>query len=110
MARMIELADGSKHILMGEQDILSLVDAYMGYEARKEVEELLAEQDLNADYIEDLEKELKAAREKHSSVMETLREESEVIADLIREKDIDRRALSAAAGRIGTITRRELHV
>jgi hypothetical protein len=39
--------------------------------------------------------------------MTELRKESETIAGLIREKEIDRRALSAAAGNIGCITWRE---
>ena len=33
-----------------------------------------------------------------------------IIASLIREKDIDRKQLSAAAGTIGTITWREINV
>lgn len=40
--------------------------------------------------------------------MAELRKQSETIAGLIREKDIDRRALSAAAGAIGCITWREM--
>ena len=49
-------------------------------------------------------------RSHHREVMHSLREESEKIACLIRERDIDRKALSTAAGRIGTITWRELNV
>ena len=40
--------------------------------------------------------------------MAELRQQSEIIAGLIREKEIDRRALSSAAGTIGSITWREL--
>ena len=42
--------------------------------------------------------------------MNSLRAESEKIACLIREKEIDRMQLSTAAGRIGTITWREVNV
>jgi hypothetical protein len=42
--------------------------------------------------------------------MNSLRAESEKIACLIREKEIDRKQLSTAAGRIGTITWREVNV
>ena len=41
--------------------------------------------------------------------MAELRSYSETIAGLIREKEIDRRALSAAAGSIGRITWREVN-
>ena len=39
--------------------------------------------------------------------MTELRKESETIANLIRGKEIDRKALSTAAGNIGCITWRE---
>ena len=59
MADVILLPDGSRQIISGMQDIVALVDAYLGYEARTELEELLSEQDLDAGYIDDLEAELK---------------------------------------------------
>ena len=49
-------------------------------------------------------------RAHHREVMNSLRAESEKIACLIREKEIDRKQLSTAAGRIGTITWREVNV
>ena len=109
MAHVIELTDGSTRTIFGEQDIVSLVDEYLGYEARRELEDLLSDQNFEAGYIENLEAELKGTREHHIEVMETLRKQSEIIAGLILEEDIDRKALSAAAGTIGTITWRELH-
>ncbi len=110
MADVILLPDGSRQIISGMQDIVALVDTYLGYEARRELEELLSEQDQDAGYIDDLEAELKGVREHHRGVMEALREQSETIASLIREKEIDRKRLSAAAGTIGTITWREINV
>ena len=109
MAHVIELTDGSTRTIFGKQDIVSLVDEYLGYEARRELEDLLSDQNLDAGYIENLETELKEAGEHHIEVMEALRKQSEIIAGLILEEDIDRKALSAAAGTIGTITWRELH-
>ena len=58
--------------------------------------------------IEDLEKEVEGLRARHKEVMQELRRQSETIAGLIREKEIDRKALSSAAGAIGSITWREL--
>ncbi|WP_274939947.1 hypothetical protein [Chordicoccus furentiruminis] len=110
MAHVIQLTDGSTHTIFGERDIISLVDEYLGYEARTELEELLSEHDPDADYIDELESELKGAKDHHREVMEQLRTQSETIAGLIREKDIDRNALSKAAGVIGSITWRELSV
>ncbi len=109
MAHVIGLKDGSRHIIFSGQDIISLVDEYLGYEVRRELEDLLSEKELDAGYIEDLEAELKGAGEHHTEVMEALRKQSEIIAGLIRESDIDRKALSAVAGTIGIITWRELH-
>ena len=110
MAHMIQLKDGSRHIIFGEVDIIALVDGYLGYEARSVLEELLSEHDPDTDYIDDLEAELKGAKDHHREVMEQLRTQSETIAGLIRKKEIDRKKLSGAAGIIGNITWREMNV
>ena len=55
-----------------------------------------------------MEKEADSLREHHKEVMAELRKESEIIAGLIRKKEIDRKALSTAAGNIGIITFREV--
>ena len=94
MADVLKLSDGSIH----------------GSEVRRWLEEYLTEDDDLGDYVSDLEAEVKGIRDHHHEVMNSLREESEKIACLIRERDIDRKALSTAAGKIGTITWRELNV
>ena len=108
MADVIQLSDGSVHTLFDERDALDLIDRYMGLELRKWLENLLSESDDDAAYIDDLEKEADGLRAHHKEVMAELRKQSENIAGLIREKKIDRKALSAAAGAIGSITWREL--
>ncbi len=108
MADVIQLADGSVHTLFDERDALELVDSYMGMEMRRWLENWISESDDDAAYIEDLEKEAEGLRAHHKEVMAELRRQSETIAVLIREKEIDRRALSSAAGAIGSITWREL--
>ena len=110
MAHTVELADGSIHLISSERDMLDLVDEQMGYEARAALEEILSEHDLDADYIEELENDVKGLREHHKEVMEELRKLSEEIAGLISEKDIDRKKLSAVAGEIGILTWREMNV
>ena len=110
MADVIKLADGSIHTVFDLRDVLELIDARLGDGARKWLEEYLTEDDGLAGYATCLEEEIQGHKEHHQEVMERLRTESETIACLIREKEIDRKKLSAAAGRIGIITGRELSV
>ena len=99
MAEVLQLSDGSVHTVFDIRDMMELIDDRLGYEARRWLEEYLTE-----------EKEVEGVRSHHREVMCSLREESEKIACLIREKEIDRKQLSTAAGRIGTITWREMNV
>ena len=110
MADAIKLDDGSIHVIFDLKGFMELVDAYLGDEACSWLEEYLAEHEDNDEYIDDLEAELKGAKDHHREVMEELRRQSETIAGLIRKKEIDRRKLSEAAGIIGSITWRELNV
>ena len=106
MANVITLPDGRNETIFDEQDFLWLIDRYMGFDARCWLEDLLTGREDDSD---DLEKEADSLRARHKEVMEELRKESETIAGLIREKEIDRRALSTAAGNIGRITWREVN-
>ncbi len=109
MANVMQLPDSRIETIFGERDFLDLLETYMGSEARRWLEDWLGENDDMSDYIDDLEKESEGLRARHREVMESLRKQSETIAALIREKDIDRTALSAAAGIIGSITWREIN-
>ncbi len=110
MANVIQLVDGSIHTLFHEWDILDLVDEQMGYEAREAIKDLLLEKDYDESCVEDLESELEGMKDHHREVMEQLQKQSETIAGLIREKEIDRKALSKVAGIIGSVTWREINV
>ena len=110
MAEVLQLSDGSNHTILDIRDMMELIDAHLGYEASRWLEEYLAEDDDLGDYVSDLEKEVEGVRAHHREVMNSLRADSEKIACLIREKEIDRKQLSTAAGRIGTITWREVNV
>ena len=122
MADVIELLDGSIHTVSGERDILSLVEEKMGLEVRALIEDLIAKPDPSEaiedpvvesegddQCIEELEKRLDGVGEHFRDVMKALREQSEVISTLIEKRNIDRAALSTAAGKIGEITWRELN-
>lgn len=110
MADVLRLPDGSIHTVFDLRDVMELIDTHLGMEVRRWLEEYLAEGDDLDVYAEDLEKEVEGVREHHREVMNLLRTQSETTAGLIREKDIDRKALSAAAGQIGIITWREVNV
>ena len=110
MADAIKLDDGSIHVVFDLNGFMELLDAYLGDEACSWLEEYLSESDDNDEYIDDLEAELKGAKDHHREVMEELRRQSETIAGLIQKKEIDRKKLSEAAGTIGSITWREMNV
>jgi len=109
MAHVITLKSGRNEMVFDLRDLLCLVDKHMGYEARRLLEELM-EPDESEEYIAYLEKDADERRKHYKDVMRQLREQSEAIASLIREKEVDRKKLSAAAGAIGVLTWRELNV
>ena len=110
MADLFILPDGSMHTVFDIKDMLELIGTYIGDDARRWLEEYLTEDNDLVAYAAYLEKEVEGLRDHHHEVMNSLREQSEKIAGLICEKKIDRKALSTAAGRIGTITWREINV
>lgn len=109
MADVIQLSDGSIHTVFDERDALDLVGDRLGMDLRQWLEERLSEDDGADAYIDDLEKEIGGLRARHREVMAELRQHSEAIAGLIREKEIDRVKLSHEAGAIGCITWREMN-
>ena len=109
MADVIQLSDGSVHTVFDDHDALDLISTYMGYEIQRWLEDRLNGGEDVESYIEDLEKEADSLRAHHKEVMTELRQHSEVIAALIREKDIDRKALSTEAGTVSCVTWREMN-
>ena len=110
MANVILLKDGQVETVFDLDDLLYLIDRDMGYDTRILLEELTAPEDDSEEYIAQLEKENQQLREHHREVMQALRAQSETIARLIREPEIDRKTLSTTAGVIGKITWREINV
>ena len=107
---VIQLKSGKTETVFDLEGLLYLVEQYMGSEARLLLEDLITPENDDAEYIADLEKDIQKLRDHHHEVMEELRKLSETEARLIREKEIDRKALSTVAGKIGTITWREINV
>ncbi len=110
MANVIQLKTGQCETVFDLEDLLQLVEQHMGDETRHLLEELTAPPDDNAEYIEQLEQENHELRDHHHAVMRELRTLSETEVRLIQEREIDRQALSTVAGKIGTITWREINV
>lgn len=108
MADVIQLSDGSLHTVFDGRDALDLVGERLGDDLRRWLEDWMSESDDDAAYIEDLEKEADGLRDHHKEVIAELRQHSEAIAALIREKEIDRVKLSHEAGAISCITWKEI--
>ena len=109
MADVIQLSDGSVHTVFDERDALDLIGGRLGDDLRRWLEDWMSESDDDAAYIENLEKEADGLRAHHKEVMAEVRQHSEAIAVLIREKEIDRVKLSHEAGAIGFITWKEIN-
>ena len=110
MPSVIQMKNGKTETVFDLDDLLYLVEEHMGSDARRLLEDFTAPDDDAAEYIYSLEKENQRLRDHHHEVMEDLRAQSEVIARLIQEPEIDRSALSTVAGIIGKITWREINV
>ena len=110
MPSVIKLKDGKTETVFDLEDMLYLVEQHMGDEARHILEDLTAPPEDQSEYIDDLENENRQLRDHHRKVMKDLRAQSEAIARLIQEPEIDRTALSTVAGTIGKITWREINV
>ena len=110
MAHLIQLKSGETVTIFDERDALDLIGEHLGWELQHWLEDWLSENDDASAYIDELENEADSLRAHHKEVMQVLREQSEIIAGLIREKEIDRKKLSTAAGVIGTTTWREINV
>ena len=112
MAHVLKLKDGRTEVLMDLRDFCGLTDEYMGTDAKEWLEEYLAdtygEEEELAAMEEEHQKELDGIREHYHGVLEELRGQSEILAGLIRQPEIDRKAVSACAGKIGTVTWREM--
>ena len=110
MATTIMMPGGKVETVFDLADMLRLIEDRMGWEARELLEEWIRPDSDAEEYIAYLEKEVEAQKGRRLDAMKALRKQSETIAELIREKEIDRVKLSHAVGAISMITWRELNV
>lgn len=107
MAHIITMKNGGYETIFSLRDAYEIVEQHLGSDFREALEEMTDEAYHISDYTE-LEEAYEYERKHYQEVMRKLREQSEVIAELIRLDPIDRTELSDAAGEIGVLTWKEL--
>lgn len=97
MGSVISLKDGSVRTVMGEKDLLEIVEDYAGYEAAGWIEEFYsAIQQENKDLLEDLEraeKDLEKEQEENLALLNDLSEEVDALEEKLDSQRLDRKAL-----------------
>ena len=104
----IVLKDKKVATIFEPRHMLELVDEYMGSDARMWIEDYLSGADRETADVAALESWYEKRIEHYQQVIRELRTHSENLARLIRQKELDRKAISHEAGQIGVITGREL--
>lgn len=111
MGQVIEVK-GQCTVVFCMKDMMELIDEHMGADFRTAFQEMLSEIYASESEWASIErehhKELDEIREHYHNVIRDIRDQSEELAGLIREKRLDRSAISRCAGKIGIITWREL--
>lgn len=112
MGRLIELKDGSLQSVLTDQDLLDLIDRYMGQEMKEAVIEWVNEMELqhadDDECIHELNEMISEDHKHYKETMGRIREEAEKLNDLITAKDLDRGKISNAVGAIGVMAYREV--
>ena len=104
----IQLKDKRVENILEPRHMLELVDEYMGTDARMWFEDYLAEADSQTADVTAMETWYEKRIEHYQQVIRELRTHADKLAGLIREKELNRTAISHEAGQIGVITGREL--
>ena len=102
----ILLTDKKVATILEPRHMLELVDEYM--DARMWFEDYLAGADSQTADVASMETWYEKRIEHYHQVIRELRAHAEKLAGLIREKELNRTAISHEAGQIGVITGREL--
>lgn len=104
--------NGKVYTVFSLRDMMELIDECIGNEFRTILEEMLSETYAKesewAVIEEEHKKELGEIREHYHGVIVDIRDQAEMLSELIRAQRLNRSAISSCAGRIGTITWREL--
>ena len=109
MAYVLTTNSGENFILVDFRDFTDLVERHIGIEARDWLLEYLGDAYGEEPEIDAVIDEYENERDRHKQVMEEIRKEAEKLAGLIRERELNRSAISQTAGRIGSLTWREVN-
>lgn len=104
----ILLTDKKVATILEPRHMLELVDKYMGMDARMWFEDYLTEDDSQTADVVAMETYYEKRIEHYQQVSRELRAHAEKLAGLIREKELNRTAISHEPGQIGVITGRKL--
>ena len=113
MGSLIETPDKKIHTILDADDLLELVEDYMGAEVREAIIDIMNEQEEehldDEECIKELNDRCGELSKNHREIMEQIYDEQRSLKDLITAKDLDRGAISTVCGKLGSIIRRELN-
>lgn len=112
MARTVATLDRKTHGIMNSWDLLDLISEYMGDEMKEAIVEEMNEQDLlhadDEECIRELNDLCGKLSKHHREVCKELYEAKKELADLVCARELDRKAISDTAGKIGRIVSHEV--
>lgn len=108
MPHTMELKDGTVTTLLQYKDFLELVDSYMGYEARRYLEEMQCDLAGLEEDMEYAEKEYERQGDHQRNVLNNIREEAETLDALLLADRLDRKRIQTSVKRIRQMVMQEL--
>lgn len=108
MPHTMELKDGTVTTLLQYKDFLELVDSYMGYEARRYLEEMQCDLAGLEKDMECAEKEYERQGDHQRNVLNNIREEAEALDNLLLADRLDRKRIQTSVKRIQQMVMQEL--
>lgn len=108
MPHTMELKDGTVTTLLQYKDFLELVDFYMGYEARRYLEEMQCDLAGLKKDMEYAEKEYERQGDHQRNVLNNIREEAETLDALLLADRLDRKRIQTSVKRIRQTVMQEL--
>lgn len=112
MTNTVTTLDKKMHVILCTEDLLTLIEEYMGYDFKEAVVQVMNEQeDMHLDdeeCIKELNDECGELSKHHRKVMQDIDDIKAQLVDLISAKELDRRAISNLCGDLGMIVSREL--
>ncbi len=108
MPHTMGLKDGTVTTLLQYKDFLELVDSYMGYEARRYLEEMQCDLAGLEEDMEYAEKEYERQGDHQRNVLNNIREEAEALDTLLLADRLDRKRIQTSVKRIRQMVMQEL--